>query len=94
MSTLEATTDAPPTETTRLIVYDDSHRRPGELRRSELFWRDHSVWLREQGYILRPRFQVDWVPSWRGKDKLWWECEDGLILRVSALFPARKRPLS
>jgi hypothetical protein len=75
------------TETTRLVVvYDDSNREPGGLRLSEKFWRDHSIWLREQGYVLRPRFQVDWVPSWRGKTDFWWECDDGLILHVRYLF--------
>jgi hypothetical protein len=73
---------AEPTETSRLIVYDDSDRQPGGLRLTEKFWRDHSVWLLEQGYRLRPRFQLDWKPSWEGKDTFWWNYDDGLILSV------------
>jgi hypothetical protein len=51
-----------PTETTPLVAYDATAREPGGLRFDEKFWRDHSVWLREQSYVLRPRFQVNWVP--------------------------------
>jgi hypothetical protein len=51
-----------PTETTPLVAYDATAREPGGLRFDEKFWRDQSVWLREQGYVLRPRFQVNWVP--------------------------------
>ena len=29
----------------------------------ETFWRDHQVWLQKKGYILRPRYHPDWVPS-------------------------------
>ena len=30
---------------------------------SEYFWRDHQPWLQTQGYMLRPRYHPDWVPS-------------------------------
>lgn len=39
-------------------VYD------GELTEAEIWWRDHQVWLQECGYMLRPRYRPDWVPSW------------------------------
>ncbi|KAJ3477233.1 hypothetical protein NLI96_g10607 [Meripilus lineatus] len=29
----------------------------------EIFWRDHQVWLQEKGYMLRPRYHPDWIPS-------------------------------
>ena len=31
----------------------------------EIFWRDHWDWLQQKGYLLRPRYKPDWVPSWR-----------------------------
>ncbi|KAK0188125.1 hypothetical protein F5146DRAFT_742893 [Armillaria mellea] len=49
-----------------------------ELLPGETFWRDHSGWLKECGYELRPRFQPGWVPSWEGTKKDPYFCEDGL----------------
>ncbi|KDQ59039.1 hypothetical protein JAAARDRAFT_154270 [Jaapia argillacea MUCL 33604] len=43
----------------------------------EEFWRDHYVWLQSRGYGLRPRYNPEWIPSWRGNKKLWFICEDG-----------------
>ncbi|KAK7692245.1 hypothetical protein QCA50_003870 [Cerrena zonata] len=39
----------------------------------EVFWRDHQVWLAEQGYMSRPRYKPDWVSSW------WVHFEDGQV---------------
>ncbi|KAJ3478322.1 hypothetical protein NLI96_g9841 [Meripilus lineatus] len=39
------------------------------LRSTEVFWRDHQVWLQEQGYMLRSRYHADWVPSILSRDK-------------------------
>ncbi|KAJ3712460.1 kinase-like domain-containing protein [Lentinula raphanica] len=35
----------------------------------EIFWRDHYDWLKGKGYLLRPRYHPDWVPSWSGSPK-------------------------
>ncbi|KAJ6507302.1 hypothetical protein C8R47DRAFT_1100858 [Mycena vitilis] len=54
---------------------------PLRLTPREIFWRDHQVWLRECGYELRPRYQPDWIPSWRtDPTKLGLLCEDGIRL--------------
>ncbi|KAJ3712463.1 hypothetical protein C8R42DRAFT_647607 [Lentinula raphanica] len=42
----------------------------------ELFWRDHYDWLKSKGYLLRPRFHPDWVPSWIGTSARPRGCED------------------
>ncbi|KAF9005485.1 kinase-like domain-containing protein [Cyathus striatus] len=34
----------------------------------ETFWRDHQTWLKTAGYILRPRYYPEWVPSWLTDD--------------------------
>src|ERR1700727_2123490 len=52
-------------------------RPPGGLNPSEIYWRDHQPWLASRGYMLRPRYSPNWVPSWEGTDKIWAECEDG-----------------
>ena len=61
-------------------LVDDSP--PGLLGTTEYFWRDHYKWLKECGYLLRPRYAPGWVPSWEVKDaggvsKEWNDCEDG-----------------
>lgn len=33
------------------------------LTKEELLWRNHYVWLKEHDYLLRPRYNPDWVPS-------------------------------
>lgn len=50
----------------------------------EVFWRDHQAWLQQCGYMLRPRYKPDWVPSWRSTNANARECEDGLTLPVSS----------
>ncbi|KAJ7140478.1 hypothetical protein C8R43DRAFT_1238429 [Mycena crocata] len=34
------------------------------LDETERYWVDHHDWLKESGYLLRPRFRPGWVPSW------------------------------
>lgn len=48
----------------------------------EYYWRDRQQWLEQCGYMLRPRYKPDWVPSWQGTKKHSYDCEDGLILQV------------
>ncbi|KAJ3831380.1 kinase-like domain-containing protein [Lentinula raphanica] len=35
----------------------------------EIFWRDHYEWLKCKGYLLRPRYHPNWVPSWLGSTR-------------------------
>jgi len=62
----------------------------GELREWEYFWRDHQKWLEERGYMLRRRYKTDWVPSWKGTDKLYWRCEDGQLLPFPQIIDATR----
>ncbi|KIK01655.1 hypothetical protein K443DRAFT_77168, partial [Laccaria amethystina LaAM-08-1] len=51
----------------------------GVLFEAEIFWRDHQLWLKECGYLLRPRYHVDWKASWvRNKRLDYADCEDGI----------------
>ncbi|KAJ7253576.1 hypothetical protein C8J57DRAFT_1659806 [Mycena rebaudengoi] len=47
-----------------------------ELSSREYFWRDYRPWLAERGYLLRPRYQPDWVPSWKTTRTQEWAAED------------------
>ncbi|KAJ7092967.1 hypothetical protein B0H15DRAFT_972724 [Mycena belliarum] len=61
-----------------------------DLTSAERFWQAHQPWLKERGYMLRPRFRPGWVPSWQGTDKEPLECEDGLRLEMANLMDARR----
>lgn len=50
----------------------------GKLDDHEVSWRDRQQWLRQCGYMLRPRYRTDWMPSWLGTDRFYHrDCEDG-----------------
>lgn len=56
----------------------------GELTSGEIWWRDHQVWLQERGYMLRPRYRPDWVPSWHKDGGAYYDSyEDGRAIVVS-----------
>jgi hypothetical protein len=52
----------------------------------EIYWRDHQKWLLDCGYRLRPRYQLDWTPSWKdtGKPSLLYEDSYFLVVRCIA----------
>lgn len=74
----------PPQPASWEVGPDATAGREGRLFEPEVFWRDHQTWLRERGYILRPRYHQDWVASWLGTEKEWGECEDGEFFLVCA----------
>lgn len=53
------------------------------LSENELWWTRHFHWLKDRGYLLRPRYAPDWVPSWRGTKKGIYSCEDSATAMVS-----------
>ncbi|KAJ7162135.1 hypothetical protein C8R46DRAFT_1000094 [Mycena filopes] len=59
------------------------------LAPGEAYWRDHQPWLKECGYILRPRYQPDWIPSWKtDPTKHAVLCEDGITLQAVQIMDA------
>lgn len=52
------------------------------LYSDELYWRDRYFAFKDRGYLLRPRYHPEWVASWKGTNKNWLECEDGLVGEV------------
>ncbi|EPQ57121.1 hypothetical protein GLOTRDRAFT_115170 [Gloeophyllum trabeum ATCC 11539] len=69
----------------RRNIYDENR-----IYGFEVFWRDHQPWLDERGYLLRPRYSPDWVPSWKGTNKDYTECEDGVGLRYDRIMDATR----
>ena len=55
----------------------------GQLTEPELWWSQHYHWLKDCGYLLRPRYSPDWTPSWKNTKKSWVLCEDGCVAPVS-----------
>ncbi|KAF9073651.1 hypothetical protein BDP27DRAFT_1417117 [Rhodocollybia butyracea] len=49
----------------------------GTLYKSETWWAQHFEWLKQHGYLLRPRYRPGWQPSWRAGKDPYWKYEDG-----------------
>jgi len=63
----------------------------GELYAWETFWRDHQPWLKDKGYLLRPRYRADWTASWlKIPGKTYLDSEDGLVPKHSYLMDATR----
>lgn len=66
----------------------DDRDPPSEMNQlapNEIWWSQHFGWLKDRGYLLRPRYAPGWVPSWRGTKKDRLLCEDSKIPVVSVL---------
>ncbi|RDX54873.1 hypothetical protein OH76DRAFT_1478388 [Lentinus brumalis] len=62
----------------------------GGLLEREFFWREHQQWLANAGYMLRPRYQQDWEPSWLKSNKVYSRCEDGKFPIRSSIMDATR----
>jgi len=66
-----------------LAVFGEERQpRPEVLSIDEVWWRQQYEWLKIRGYLLRPRYAPDWVPSWEGSKRHALNCEDGRALHV------------
>jgi hypothetical protein len=61
---------------------EEREGRPGALSADEIWWRRQYEWLKVRGYLLRPRYAPDWIPSWEGSKRHALDCEDGRVLHV------------
>jgi len=50
-----------------------------QLAPNETWWSQHFGWLKDRGYLLRPRYAPGWIPSWKGTKKKRLLCEDSKI---------------
>ncbi|TFK74346.1 hypothetical protein BDN72DRAFT_789669 [Pluteus cervinus] len=79
------------TQTRTYAPSSDEVIRSGALDETELDWRDLQPWLKTCGYQLRPRYQPDWVPSWKGNLPLLRNRpEDGYRLLRAAILDATR----
>ncbi|KAI1795567.1 kinase-like domain-containing protein, partial [Ganoderma leucocontextum] len=62
------------------------------LFKDEYFWRDHQPWLADSGYMLRPRYRLDWDPSWLKSKKHPLSCEDGQSPLRTTIMDAVRTP--
>ncbi|KAG2135812.1 hypothetical protein DEU56DRAFT_806642 [Suillus clintonianus] len=68
----------------------ERERRPGALSPSEIWWSQQYRWLKAQGYLLRPRYAPEWVPSWDGSQRDPFSCEDGQGLEFGRIIDATR----
>ncbi|KAJ6498079.1 hypothetical protein C8R47DRAFT_972051 [Mycena vitilis] len=63
------------------------HGITANLLPHEFFWGDHFYHILQHGYELRPRYRLDWVPSWKSQ---WGDAEDGPWLANVIVNDARR----
>ena len=69
--------------------------REGQRFSGEMFWVEQQSWLKERGYNLRPRYQPDWVPSWKKPvETTFLGREDAIVADVGDLLSRLLIPVS
>ncbi|KAJ8588515.1 hypothetical protein M405DRAFT_882102 [Rhizopogon salebrosus TDB-379] len=68
----------------------ERERRPGALSASEVWWCQQYQWLKARGYLLRPRYAPEWIPSWDGSQRDPFSCEDGQGLEFGRIIDATR----
>lgn len=63
-----------------------------DLLSYEAFWRERYEYLKARGYLLRPRFQPEWTPSWLGTNRHPTYCEDSIRSMVRRTAYHRSNP--
>ncbi|KAK7691431.1 hypothetical protein QCA50_004830 [Cerrena zonata] len=61
-----------------------------DLLSFEVFWRERYDYLKARGYLLRPRFQPGWTPSWLGTNRTPTFCEDSISSMISGVIDATR----
>lgn len=59
---------------------DGTAMKERRLFTAEVYWREHYSWLKDQGYVLRPRYHPEWVASWKDERNGWIYSEDGQVI--------------
>ncbi|KAG2135809.1 hypothetical protein DEU56DRAFT_806636 [Suillus clintonianus] len=79
-----------PPETTAHTESHSTEAQPSRLRQDEVWWSGHYKWLENCGYLLRPRYKPDWIPSWQGTSNSPFLCEDGIKPRYASVLDATR----
>ena len=65
---------------------DDPNDVYAKFTASEMFWKRRQQLLQSHGYMLRPRYRPDWIPSWKLNPTMnILHAEDRLSFRVSRI---------
>lgn len=56
---------------------------------SEVFWSKRYQYLKDAGYLLRPRYAPNWEPSWIGTNLAPMFCEDSIVALMVGAALAR-----
>jgi len=72
---------------------DDERDSLVHLNVAERWWRAHQPWLERCGYLLRPRYRQDWVPSWEQKGDFPKRRTPEDIIELPVSFPAQSQEL-
>lgn len=59
------------------------NRTLSDVSPEERWWVEHRSWLESEGYLLRPRFQPGWEPSWHDPKVDFFDAEDQYAVWVS-----------
>ncbi|KAG2153111.1 kinase-like domain-containing protein [Suillus bovinus] len=68
----------------------EREQRPGALSVYEVWWCQQYQFLKAHGYLLRPRYAPEWVPSWEGSQRHPFTCEDGHISQFPQIMDATR----
>ncbi|KAJ6625288.1 hypothetical protein B0H10DRAFT_2315097 [Mycena sp. CBHHK59/15] len=72
-------------------LYVDEHLiSECRLAEHEFFWRDHYSWLKDRGYLLRPRYSPDWIASWKNDRDLASGAEDNILPPSATVLDATR----
>ncbi|KAI0824561.1 kinase-like protein [Trametes gibbosa] len=72
--------------------YAESTRRGTYAHASaEIFWQQRYCFLKDHGYIMRPRYEPKWKPSWIGTGIHPAYCEDSVMLMHWQVIDARRQ---
>lgn len=66
------------------------HRTLSGVSPEERWWVEHRPWLESSGYLLRPRFQPGWEPSWHDPKVELLDAEDQYPALVSDSLTCRE----
>lgn len=85
----------PETPEERRVRLAEAHRLYSKQNKWESRWVERQKSLQSRGYMLRPRYRPEWVPSWQGLDEHPMYFEDSIKIPVSdSCDRKQKRSLS
>ena len=66
--------------------YIEYYNKISSLLPDEVAWRDRQPYLQSHGYMLRPRYQPGWIPSWQQRKPDVYHDEEDLVSSIVSFF--------